>query len=370
MGANYPPKYKHLEGLLFVSRRAAWSNIAAGTIAEVRAIVGTRLLFIPQSAKNVHQAARHVRQRLQQDSTITGVVLLGDYATVPSWKMVATSEQWPNESPPPPDRAFDDDLCWVWSDDLYGDRHGDRLADLPVSRVPITPNKGWLDPYVPTPDALAAYGVRSDEFGFADCMYKIVDRGTMDKSPPAVARAARPDASPANVGASDLEARRLYVVLHGQPAIRTFFRNSIGQVVVNYDVLADHAPTRGVVFGGVCWGALIANKARAVARGEPLDARSTTDLSIALAFLKFGVSAFVGFTALHWIPNDPTDAALGSPLHAHFWQRIVNGEPPALALFNARKCYLAAVPSGLDDARVIAKHMKTYWSATCLGLGW
>ncbi|MEJ7901611.1 MAG: hypothetical protein WKF63_07165, partial [Thermomicrobiales bacterium] len=337
-------------------------------IADLNAIVGDdRLVYLPQSATNVHQAAAHVRQRLQDtlriERTIKGVVLLGDYATVPSWKMVSTSVQGPNDAPPPPDRAFDEDLCWVWSDDLYGDRNGDRLAELPVSRVPITPNDGWLvgDRFLSLPEAVAVFGVRSHEFAFADCMFKLIESGAMEMAPPASAD---------TVGVNDLEARRLYLVLHGKPNIKTLFRSKGGGEVVNYDLLASHAPTRGVVFAGVCWGALIANKARAVARGESLDSRQTPDLAIALAFLEFGVSAFIGFTALHHLPNNADDAALGSPLHALFWQHVVNGEPPALALFNARHLYLDAVPSTLGESKVIAKHMKAYWSATCLGLGW
>jgi len=105
MGVNFPPQYQHLDGLLFVSRRPEMSNIDAAVIADLNAIVGDdRLVYLPQSATNVHQAAAHVRQRLQDtlriERTIKGVVLLGDYATVPSWKMVSTSVQWPNDAPP------------------------------------------------------------------------------------------------------------------------------------------------------------------------------------------------------------------------------------------------------------------------------
>jgi hypothetical protein len=368
MGSTYPPEYKHLEGLLFVTSNA----VGADAIAEIRAVTGNDNLFvIPGAPDNARDAAGLVRPELNKPNrTLKGVVIVGDYKVVPSWPVTSLAEQWPGECAPPQSLAGDQDDWRVWSDDLYGDKHGDRLSLLPVSRMPIRPVGGWLspDPVQDRGGPADAFGVRSKEFAFADDVYQLVlNGGTMLQSPPSVAGRGALGATREDVYAANLAARRLYLVLHGRSDPQTTFKGQGGQVVVNYALAGGDWQSRGVVFAGVCWGALIANTAKRAVLDNVVNVRNP-EISIALAFLERGIKAFVGFTGYHYIPNAGT--SLGAPLHTFFWDRIANGAAPAAALFDARKQYLAAVPTAGCTVEVIARHMKTYWSATCLGLGW
>jgi hypothetical protein len=58
-------------------------------------------------------------------------------------------------------------------------------------------------------------------------------------------------------------------------------------------------------------------------------------------------------------------------MHQAFWrQYVVKGLPPAEALLEAKKEYLAGIPhrSGQDLTKAI--ELKIFRQFTCLGLGW
>ncbi len=372
MGSAYPAGYKHLEGLLFVTTEDARSGFGMDAGGEVGAFVGDRLCIVPGKPTTVQDAASLVRQKLTDDS-IKGVVILGDYEIVPSWAMVSTSNQWPETCPNPPTVGFDKDSWWVWSDDLYSDRNNVRMPEIPVSRMPVPYRDGWFraDPATPAAGSTVTIGLRSKEFAFADSVYQLIGQGeAMWNSPPTAAgQAAGASGALTILGPGDLEADQLYLVLHGRADVGTPFRGEGAVVAVNLAVVGGDWHSQGLIFAAVCWGVLTANSAASSHEGAVVNAR-TPDTSIALALLDHGMNAMVGFTALHYIPNDPTDASLGSPLHAYFWQHITNGAPPALALFQARIRYLNEVPMTGCDPSLMAKAMKTFWSATCLGLGW
>jgi hypothetical protein len=121
-----------------------------------------------------------------------------------------------------------------------------------------------------------------------------------------------------------------------------------------------------VTFAGVCWGALIGTPASLVYR--PDVARPVTE-SIALSFIDHGVNAFAGFTALHYVPKNGWPR--GGALHGAFWKNIVErGWPPAQALHEARLRFMATSSQRNPNAYLRAIDKKTFWSATCLGLGW
>lgn len=90
---------------------------------------------------------------------------------------------------------------------------------------------------------------------------------------------------------------------------------------------------------------------------------------MALGFLKSGARAFVGCTGAHYSPGEGEDY-FGAPMHKAFWTRVKAGDAPALALFNARKAYLAALPHGLSQPYHIAIERKIYRQFTSLGLAW
>ena len=71
-----------------------------------------------------------VRTAIKSDTAIKGVVLLGGYGVVPS-QIISTLPAELADL-----RIPDRDRLQVWSDDGYGDRDGDGVPELPVSRVP------------------------------------------------------------------------------------------------------------------------------------------------------------------------------------------------------------------------------------------
>ncbi len=366
MSSTYPSASNDYEGLLFVTSSAATDKLGPAEVDRVKKIVGDRLFNIPGNPQTIHQAAPLVVARLQEDDSFVGVVILGDYETVPSRLMFSISSDWPDECPKP-DFNYDHDKWWVWSDDLYGDNDNDRLAELPVSRIPIVPEGGLLGANRPVPP-ITAFGVRGEEFDFAEAAYQLIGQGSMDQTPPAAAmgRAAAPDTI---IDADDLDAPWLYFVLHGSEASGRRFRAKDGTVAVNLDVAGAEQHPHGVIFAGVCWGGLTATSPWVMHEAGGLAARDPTK-SIPLTLIKREVNAFVGFTALHYIPNYQDAPLLGAPLHSYFWQNILCGLPPSLALFRARVQFVANATKHDCDTLATAFDMKTFWSATCLGLGW
>jgi hypothetical protein len=97
---------------------------------------------LPDGLTESAPAAALVRQQLQQHREAKGVVLLGGHDIVPSQVL---------DSLPPEIRSAlpgsdDPDEFIVWSDDIYGDREGDRLPEVPVSRIPTASLRIWCSP--------------------------------------------------------------------------------------------------------------------------------------------------------------------------------------------------------------------------------
>jgi hypothetical protein len=130
-----------------------------------------------------------------------------------------------------------------------------------------------------------------------------------------------------------------------------------------------------VLLTGCCWGALTSQQtARNHTAGEPITSH-TPATSLALAFLKAGVQAFVGCTGTHYSPTISPYGYFGGPLHEAFWKNVLpapagRGLAPAAALFEAKKTYIAGMPHGQTAAKAIAIEMKILHQFHCLGLGW
>lgn len=397
MSGVSPLSYDHLSDVLFVTTPEAidrfdqinTTGMKENRIDYVGSLFGDRLLKLPGGQASVDAAAELVRERIQNLSQggheINGVVLLGDYEAIPSQNM--TTYTWNyllEENPSEPKKWGDADLWQVWTDDLYGDTDDDRLAELPVSRIPIPPKVGGILGDAPTFDTInpRVAGVRSDDCPFADGIFErflLADAfEKMGVSPP---MAADGSTDSVDLDDQDLAAERLYLVLHGQPFADTFLTGADGTVAVNFDVAGGTSPSRGVVFAAACWGGLTSRAAMQVK--ELIDARNATN-SIALALLNRGANAIVGFTGMHYVEKyeqfryDPElieeqgfpPHLFGSPLHHLFWKNIIVQKlQPMDALFQARQSYIAnpALENGDKVAKLNA--VKTFWSATCLGLG-
>jgi hypothetical protein len=228
----------------------------------------------------------------------------------------------------------------------------------------------------PQPAGSEPLGLRSLEFDFAEGVYDVLvedDETEMRVSPPVAASGTRgPDDVP--LTPDQLKSNWMYLMLHGSNMEGEPFRGRTGGnqdvTALNFEVASGDWQSPGVVYAGVCWGALVARAAIAtwVNAIEPRSIES----SLALALLDHGLNAVVGFTGLLWVPASGIhDNFFGGQLHQLFWHNVVVEKmPPSKALFHARAAFIATAKERCTDPVSIAQDLKTFWSATCLGLGW
>ena len=96
----------------------------------------------------------------------------------------------------------------------------------------------------------------------------------------------------------------------------------------------------------------------------------TPGSSIALSYLHSGVRAYVGCTGTHYSPTARPYNYFGGPMHTAFLTRLMQGTPPAQALFEAKLEYLQKMPHGQTSALGQGIEFKILKQFTCLGLGW
>ena len=91
---------------------------------------------------------------------------------------------------------------------------------------------------------------------------------------------------------------------------------------------------------------------------------------MALSALMGGAIAFIGCTGVHFSPGQ-AGGFFGGPMHLAFWEELTQrNRPPAEALFEARRIYLANMPHGRRLPLELGIERKIYKQFTCLGLGW
>jgi hypothetical protein len=257
----------------------------------------------------------------------------------------------------------DPDNFIVWSDDIYGDREGDGLPDVPVSRIPDGRSARLVTTALAVPPVSAgSAGVRNVARPFADSVYGVLPNGrAMMRSEPAIFSSPR----------YMLDTDYVYLMLHGDYTDGSrFWGEETDSDIEAVNLSNIPAATGAVVFSGCCWGALTIDKpAGRHLPGQSLGVK-TPDASIALAFLERGARAFVGCTGAHYSPLDEPYDYFGGPMHRAFWSEVLGGTPPALALFNAKKQYVAGMPHGQTSAAGRAIEFKIFRQFTCLGLGW
>jgi beta-lactamase superfamily II metal-dependent hydrolase len=352
-----------LPRLLFVTNQERLArNIgereAARLIQAIRAAGHELLGDIPQE---VGPAVAAVRRRIESNQ-VKGVVLVGGYDVVPAQQVDAL---------PPRLRTIladndDADDFFVWSDDGYGDRDGDWLPEVPVSRVPDGRSSALVFGALAAPASgspASRSGLRNQARPFADLVYSNLRGGqAMLQSRPTL-----------HSDAYTLGAEQVYVMLHGSAEDGTQYWGEDGRrfpVAMRVDNVPAHPGM--VTFTGCCWGALaVAAKAKDVPNGAAA-AALTPELSIALAFLQKGARAFIGCTGSHYSPSRPPMNYFGRPLHDAFWRRYNEGLAPAEALLRARAEYMAGLPHGETRGSDIGEaiEFKILRQYTCLGLGW
>jgi beta-lactamase superfamily II metal-dependent hydrolase len=315
---------------------------------------------LPDDVTDPSGAITQVREQLTTRPGVEGVVLLGGYDVVPSVRT--------DVLPPDLRRALarndDNDDFIVWSDDRYGDLDGDRIAELPVSRIPDAKSAAMLIAGLRAgggAKTASRAGVRNSARPFAEKVFSALP-GT---EPLAISAPTEPGTSPA------LDCELIYLMLHGAYDDSTrFWGEEPGRMVEAVNLTNIPAPTGRVVFTGCCWAALTVDRPAVHAIPGAIPAPKTVGASMALSFLANGASAFIGCTGSHYSPDRPPYAFFGGPMHEAFWGRLLGGDPPARALFNAKVDYAQGFPHGLTSQAQYAVEYKILRQYTCLGLGW
>jgi len=254
----------------------------------------------------------------------------------------------------------------VWSDDLYGDLDGDRLPELPVSRIPDGNKATVVTAALSSmPNATAPrFGVRNFDRPFAEPVFK--------KLPGTAALKVSEPTTPDTLAGSSLSGS-VYYMLHGLDSDGTRYWGEDGSQKFVEAIHVTNVPKQSkgsIVFLGCCWGALTALPTAHRAKANSTITPRTPGQSIAIAYLAAGVSAFVGCTGTHYSPTEGNFAYYGQPMHVQFWKRIAAGSPPAKALFEAKIEYVKGIPFAQRDSFSQAVELKIWRQYTCLGLGW
>jgi len=355
---------RSLSKLLFVTNRdALCSNIGRAEADQIlKALTAQGHQVIEQlPTTSASDAVTSLRPQLPAD--VAGIVLLGGYDVVPPNMLDVLDAKLRRQVGSP---TGDADNFVVWNDEIYGDKDGDGLPELPVSRIPDAKSAELiataLQAQVPS-KFVTRFGVRNRERPFAeDIFLSLPGSAQLLQSEPTMT---------SGITESAVSANNVYLMLHGADYDGTrFWGEDDDGTVEAFSIQNVPSLYSGVIFTGCCWGALIADvPACKVRRGQPIAVR-TAEASVALAFLKAGGVAFIGCTGTHYSPTVRPYAYFGGPMHTAFWTRYLTGTSPAQALFDAKVDFIRGMPHGRNSPSERAIEMKILRQFTCLGLGW
>ncbi len=292
----------------------------------------------------------------------TGIVILGGYDVLPAQRLDVLPPSLRSQL----SSGSDSDNFVVWSDEAYGDKDGDLLPEVPVSRIPDAKSPQLVMAALAasgTVPGRSRYGVRNDARPFAVGPYNLIPgtTGLLVSQP----------TKSSTIGAQNASSEIVYFMLHGSDTDGTrFWGEDRGGMLEAMNLINVPSILAGVVFAGCCWGALTADQRAATAvAGQPLGIR-TSGQSVALSYLHAGVRAFVGCTGTHYSPTIPPYNYFGGPMHTAFFKRLISGLGPAQALFEAKVEYASGMPHGQNSNVGRAIELKIWKQFTCLGLGW
>jgi hypothetical protein len=340
-------------------------NIGADPAADaIRALEARGLTILKDVPAGPDPEAALGRARAELSRVpYAGVVILGGYDVVPSVRFSVIDDELRAKIKP----DLDDYI--VWSDDSYTSLDGDGFPELPVARIPDASDPELVRACLRAPDhtsaVIGAYGLRNRHRPFADRVFEQLGNFTCNQSWPT---------APEAVEASTLRAKHLYFMLHGHYIDGDQYSGEEAPDVLFPAIDRSRLPEalEGVVLAGCCWGALLTRFPAADTRPDRSPPARAVPDSIALSLLRAGARAFVGSTAVHYSPPPDAPGTNGEPMHDGFWKHLLTGLPPAEALFQAKRDYLAGIPHGGDDTDEAAEavEMKILFEFTCLGLGW
>jgi beta-lactamase superfamily II metal-dependent hydrolase len=364
---------KSLPSLLFVTHADRLAkNIGrteAGTALDAIRAAGHALCEVDGTAE---EAAAAVRSELERTDGIQGVVLIGGYDVVPSAVVDVLGANLRHRLGASLVRS-DDDHFIVWSDEEFGDRDGDRVGELPVSRIPDARKSSVLLNAMTGPGSSAfqpqRFGVRNVYRPFANGVWTSV-RGNNALN--VSEKFLNTNVVPATMTTSDVH----YFMLHGDWRDgRGFWGELQDQSGYTDAFFVGNVPSSfgGVAFAGCCWGALTVSQKAKDAGAAPIAPR-VAERSIALTYLQAGAKAFVGCTGAHYSgPDEDPEVNYAFRMHSSFWTALSSGgAPPAMALHLARQEYSQFIAERSEDMEPIdlARRLKNRAQFTCLGLGW
>ncbi|MBC7828746.1 MAG: MBL fold metallo-hydrolase [Chitinophagaceae bacterium] len=370
--ATVPPPQtgSRFEGLLFVTcndrLKINIGEMEAGHVIQwIQRVQGATFLNIP-ATNDIRQIIPLVQQKI--NAATRGVVLIGGYDIVPSMQLDVLDPGMRAILIQEGDDDEDDDNFIVWSDDPYGDLDGDLLPELPVSRIPDGKSAELVVNALNAPlfAATLKFGIRNLARPFANEIFDTIP--SRQAAPLEISEKCGPTA----IGAEQAQGA-VYYMLHGvdHDGTRYWGERRGGSMFEAIDINNIPASTPGtVIFTGCCWGALTVQPTASRKTPSVALRPRTPEQSIALAYLKAGALAFVGCTGTHYSPGEAPYNYFGKPMHDAFWKSISGGNPPALALFEAKKEYARNAPHGLTRTLFQAIEMKILRQYTCLGLGW
>src|SRR5215510_5512319 len=191
--------------------------------------------------------------------------------------------------------ARDRDGFIVWSDDTYGDRDGDLVPELPVSRIPDARLGSFFLTVVTAAGAgqRGKFGLRNRERPFADTIYVAIP----GSDPIQVSAPQSPNVSQRQAAARS----NVYFMLHGDYRnSTTFWGEDDSGATPAIDIASLPTANIDVAFAGCCWGALTVSEPAFLANADPTP--RMVERSIALSLLNAGAQAFVGATGVHYSP--------------------------------------------------------------------
>jgi beta-lactamase superfamily II metal-dependent hydrolase len=375
-GADEPPSIaiaggRELPLLLFITcstilERNIGSAETKTVINAIKKHTRIELLDIPENERQLLDIAASVTKKLSS-ADFKGVVILGGYDVIPAQQLDVLDRALRNELINLNKISGDADNFMVWSDDIYGDKDGDLLPELPVSRIPDARRSDVVFAALTANDFSPAncFGISNTARPFADIIYKNLPGN------PGPINVSETYAS-AHIPA-DTARGAVYYMLHGSDRDGTkFWGETLGgdeYLALSVENIPRSAPGT-IVFTGCCWGALSVFQTAATKRDLSQIVPKSPEKSIALSYLLAGTQAFIGCTGSHYSPLKAPYNYYGKPMHDHFWAEIAKGTKPAEALFKAKKGYLKDLPHGQNDAFSKAVELKILRQYTCLGIGW
>ncbi len=359
-------------------------NADAEKSPQIQKIIQAKYLFY-WAGNSLEKNLAGIHKELKEND-FDGVVIIGSYCSVPSQPLRVLSDDLflkfeasfqQNTSVESSNSGRDKDNFIIWSDDFYVDYNGDSFPELPISRIPFDDiesiGKIFKQKSQVNIHSAGIYNVRRS---YSKLIFQKILKTDLNYFPSSL-KFEKSNFNNLVYQASFFQHSYLYFVLHGKINNPEFYGGDLSspkntKLAIDLDCIPKSLPST-IIFNTACWGALIVDSlARNISPNATIECR-THENSAALKFLYNGASAYIGSTGSHYSPGGKIAECfcIGVPMDWYFWENIQKGQPPALALFNAKVKFALGIPHN-PLLGVVGKvyELKILFEFTCLGLGW